>query len=124
MYLGYLLCFMLACYGGANGIVYSKLLSPLRLLIIYKNYVLNSEGQVTDGEFRTNKLCRFLTKLITCPLCVGFWLGVAFSLAGIGPTEYYVLESYSPAFTIADGFVGSASAWILHLLLYDKMAGK
>lgn len=121
---GFILTFILACYGGANGIVYSKLLSPLRLLIIYKNYALNSEGQVTDGEFRTHPICRFLAKLITCPLCVGFWLGVSFSLAGISLIHYYTLLPTSLASLLADGFVGSASAWILHLLLYDKMAGK
>jgi hypothetical protein len=104
MYLGYLLCFILACYGGANGIVYSALLSTPRAWLSSKS--------------------KFLEKLLSCPLCVGFWLGVLFSLAGIGPTEYYVIESYSLAFTIADGFVGSASAWILHLLLYEKMVGK
>jgi hypothetical protein len=121
---GFILTFILACYGGANGIVYSKLLSPIRLLIIYKSYALNSEGQVIEGEFRTHPICRFLAKLITCPLCVGFWLGVVFSLAGVGPMEYYTIAPWNIVMMFADGFVGSASAWILHLLLYDKMAGK
>jgi len=104
MYLGYLLCFILACYGGANGIVYSSLLSTPRNWIVSRSV--------------------FFGKLITCPMCVGFWIGVMFSMSGIGPTAYYVIESYSPFFTLADGFVGSASAWILHLLLYEKMVGK
>ena len=104
MYLGYLITFILACYGGANGIVYSALLSTPR------NWI--------------SKKSKFAAKLFSCPLCVGFWLGVGFSLAGLGPMEYYVIESYSWVMTLADGFVGSAAAWILHLLLYDKMVGK
>jgi hypothetical protein len=101
---GYVLTFVLACYGGANGIVYSQLLATPRAWISSKS--------------------NFLAKLVSCPLCVGFWLGVSFSLAGIGPMEYYTIAPWSIPMMFADGFAGSASAWILHLLLYDKMIGK
>lgn len=101
---GLILSFILACYGGANGIVFSKLLERPRSWISSKS--------------------SFLEKLFGCPLCVGFWLGVLFSFAGFGPFEYYTLAQHGWIMLLADGFVGSASAWILHLLLYDKMVGK
>jgi len=104
MDLGFLLTFILACYGGANGIVYSALLASPRKWISSKS--------------------KFLEKLLSCPLCVGFWLGVSFSLAGLGLIHYYTMRPTSLASLLADGFAGSASAWILHLLLYDKMVGK
>ena len=101
---GFIISFALACYGGANGIVYSKLLERPR------NWISSKSG--------------LLEKLLSCPLCVGFWLGILFSLAGFGPFEYYTLAQHGVVMLLADGFVGSASAWILHLLLYDKMVGK
>jgi len=104
MDLGFLLTFILICYGGANGIVYSQLLATPRAWISSKS--------------------NFLAKLVSCPLCVGFWLGVSFSLAGISLIHYYTPLPTSLATLFADGFAGSASAWILHLLLYDKMVGK
>jgi len=104
MDLGFLLTFILICYGGANGIVNSALLEKPR------NWI--------------SKRSSFLAKLFSCPLCVGFWLGVSFSLAGLSLIHYYTLQPTSLASLLADGFAGSASAWILHLLLYDKMVGK
>lgn len=101
---GFIISFVLACYGGANGIVYSKLLEAPRNWISAKS--------------------SFLAKLLGCPLCVGFWLGVLFSLAGFGPFEYYTVIQHGPIMILADGFVGSASAWIIHLLMFDKMVGK
>jgi len=101
---GFIISFVLACYGGANGIVYSQLLSTPRAWISSKS--------------------SFLAKLVSCPLCVGFWLGALFSLAGFGPFEYYTVTQYGPIMLLADGFVGSASAWLIHLLMFDKMVGK
>jgi len=104
MDLGYMIAFILASYGGANGIVYSQLLSTPRNWISRKS--------------------AFLAKLVSCPLCVGFWLGILFSFAGFGPFGYYTAAQHGPIMLLADGFVGSASAWLIHLLMFDRMVGK
>lgn len=117
-----LIVFMLSIYGGSNGIVYSTLLLPMRLWIMYKGYEVDAEGQVINTVERTSFAARFLSKLINCPLCMGFWLGIFYSLTIVSPcqlsTQY--LE-YSIPCMLFDGFLGSAAAWILHLLLHSRM---
>ena len=126
-----LIIFLLACYGGAVGICFSRLLLPFRLWLTYKAYHLDEEGKLTSGVLRTNHVFTFLSKLVHCPLCVGFWLGIIFSVFIY--SHCYHLASFSPAWSwegaanpfiyIFDGFLGSAGAWILHLLLRNRMEG-
>lgn len=120
-----LFVFILSCYGGANGIVFSRLLQPLRLWIEYSQIEYNPHGEFIEGKLRTSRLAKFFTKLINCPLCMGFWLGIIYSLAIFSPcanTMWYPW-TFNPVALIFDGFLGSASAWILHLLLRSRMEG-
>jgi hypothetical protein len=75
-----LIVFILACYGGANGIVYSRLLHPFRVFIGYKDRKYDALGNLTEATERSNPVSKFLHKLINCPLCVGFWLGIIYGL--------------------------------------------
>lgn len=119
-----LLVLMLSCYGGANGIVFSRLLMPLRLFVGYKNIKYNEMGEVISADKRTSPVAKFLNKLINCPLCVGFWLGIIFSLTICSPcanTTVYGESNY--LCVLFDGFLGSAGAWIMHLLFIKRMEG-
>lgn len=126
-----LLVFILSCYGGANGIVFSRLLQPLRFFIAFKSYTLDDKGNLVTAVHRANPISKFLTKLINCPLCVGFWLGVIFGIFIYSPcyhiasfsTSWSWSSGLNPLVYIFDGFLGSASAWILHLLLRYRMEG-
>jgi hypothetical protein len=120
-----LVVFLLSCYGGANGIVFSRLLQPLRLWIEFSERTYDPDGNFTGGKPRTSFLPKFLAKLINCPLCVGFWLGVIYSLGIYSPcanTMWYPW-SFNPIALVFDGFLGSAAAWIMHLLLRKRMEG-
>lgn len=120
-----LLVFFLSCYGGANGIVYSRLLLPFRLFIAYKTWKMDDNDRLTAAIARTSKFAKFMSKLIQCPLCVGFWLGIIYSLGIYSPcsnTMFYPW-GFNPVALIFDGFLGSASAWIMHLIFLKKMEG-
>lgn len=120
-----LIIFFLSCYGGANGIVYSRLLQPIRLWIIYSSWKMNENDQLTVAIQRTSWIAKFMGKLIQCPLCVGFWLGIIYSLGIYSPcanTMWYPW-TFNPVALVFDGFLGSASAWIMHLIFLKKMEG-
>jgi len=125
-----LIIFILSCYGGANGIVYSRLMQPVRFWISFRSYNLDEQGNLISAVHRTNFIFKFLSKLVNCPLCVGFWLGVIFGIFLYSPC--YQVSMYNTGWQnsplnifvyLFDGFLGSASAWILHLLLRYRMEG-
>ena len=119
-----LIVFMLSIYGGANGIVFSRLLLPLRLRLAYKSYIIDEMDQITSAVRRTSKISSILVKLVQCPLGVGFWLGVFYSLAVYSPSQQGVdYREYGITCTLFDGFLGSAAAWIMHLLMQKRQDG-
>jgi len=120
-----LVIFILSCYGGANGIVFSRLLQPIRTWIEFSKRDYSDQGEFVGGTLRTSMIARFLAKLINCPLCVGFWLGIIYSLGIYSPTAntMWYPWSFNPVALVFDGFLGSAAAWILHLLLRNRMEG-
>ena len=117
--ISYMIVFWFACYGAANGIAYSRLLYPLRIWISYSSYELDEYENVKSGQLRTGRIAKFFTKLVHCPLCLGFWLGILFSIFGLSIAAQYVYSdlgiSQKVCFTLMDGFFGSAAAWITHL---------
>ena len=120
-----LVIFLLSCYGGANGIVFSRLLQPIRLWIEFSEKSYAPDGNFIGGKLRTFWLAKFLAKLVNCPLCVGFWLGIIYSLGIYSPcanTMWYPW-TFNPIALVFDGFLGSAAAWIMHLLLRNRMEG-
>lgn len=125
-----LIIFLLTCYGGAVGIAFSRLLLPLRLWLTYRSYTLNENNEIISAVHRTNPVFTFLSKLAHCPLCVGFWLGIIFGIFLFSPC--YQISMYNTGWQnsplnlfiyIFDGFLGSAGAWIMHLLLRNRMEG-
>lgn len=60
----------------------------------------------------------FARKLVSCPMCFGFWVGIGLSLSGVGIAPAPSLSHLSPlARVLMDGAAASASSWILHVAL-------
>ena len=57
-----------------------------------------------------------LRALLSCAMCFGFWVGLALSLAGLGPVRQIVGLPVT-ASTILDGAAASAVAWGAHVVL-------
>lgn len=115
----YFLLFWFACYGAANGIAYSRLLLPFRLWVMYSSYKLDASDALIEATPRTNKVAAFASKLVGCPMCLGFWLGMIFSLGIQSPTLMATKGSFNLLATVFDGFFGSAAAWISHLVFSE-----
>ena len=72
-----LIYFILICYGISTIIVQSKLFKPLRELVKVKS--------------------RFLSSLINCMMCTGFWVGLLVSLViGFSPSEILYTNYVNP----------------------------
>jgi len=122
-----LVVFMIGCYGASNILVNSKLFLPLREWIAYSNRVYDPNyGYLTSAVMRGGRISKFFSKLINCMLCVGFWVGCWASIFIVSPSlvssafSTYPDLNYHMSNLIFDGCIGSASAWIMHLLLLDK----
>lgn len=89
-----LLTWILVVFGAANGISVSALLEPIRLWVARKS--------------------TFLGKLINCPMCLGFWLGGLLGQLWFSPTNGNF---------IFDCFFGSATSWLLFLLVSKRQFG-
>lgn len=127
-----LFVFIISCYGFANIIVNSKLFQPLRFWLMYKTYHLDNSGKITSAVHRSNFVPAFLSKLVNCVMCVGFWAGVLFSLSVLSPCSLLpTILTFDPISNtiqntvclIFDGCLGSASAWITHLLMRHRTEG-
>ncbi|MBT4111495.1 hypothetical protein HOE37_06570 [Candidatus Woesearchaeota archaeon] len=87
----------LALFGLVNGINNSSLLRPL----------------VNAALMDTSKVVNKLGELLLCPMCLGFWFGMLFSLLIFNPVVAFAIGWKG---IILSGFVGSASCWILSAL--------
>ena len=110
-----LIIWILAVFGASNGIAFSALLMPFRNWIVYKKgWIILDNGNI-QGVLRTNKIATFFSKLIHCPMCLGFWLGIIFSI---------IWKSPAGGNYLIDGFVGSASSWIIYLSVSFRQFNK
>jgi hypothetical protein len=109
-YLIEFLVWSLAVFGATNIIVSSSILQPVRMFLMFSR----------DGRPRRFSL---LGKLVTCIMCMGFWVGLLFSMAVWSPSSNHVLAAvnYSDWFRMLyDGCLGSCVSWLLYLLIKDK----
>lgn len=108
-----LIIWAIAIYGTANGIAFSTLLMPLRLYFQYSSWTQDPTGQIT-GVKRTDKYMLKIASLLSCPMCIGFWAGVFFSL---------IWKSPSGGNYIVDAFAGSGTAWLIYLMTAFRQNG-
>jgi hypothetical protein len=50
-----------------------------------------------------------------CPMCVGWWVGLALGLLGIGPAEGIGWPLLAKA--LADAFCSAGWCWVMHVVL-------
>ena len=79
-----LLVFVLVCYGITNIVCFGRIFAPVRA-----------------GVDRLK--VEVLSEFVRCPMCVGFWVGLAVSLAGYGVVHPFL-----------DGCMGSGASFLLH----------
>ena len=107
------LIWCLVVFGASNGLVYSKLLHPFRIWVTWKKVPEGYEAKEGDtihgsGEYMLRKV-KFFGSLLSCVMCVGFWVGMASGL-WMSPTGLF----------ITDAFLGSAVSWLIFLFIRDK----
>ena len=100
-----LLIWALVIFGASNGVANSTLLYPIRFRLAYKRKKSNADG--TDYEARK---WLFPYKLMSCVMCMGFWLGMVAGIFWQSPTGNF----------ICDAFLGSAVSWVIFLLIVEK----
>jgi hypothetical protein len=99
-----LLFWVLTIYGATNIVTCSYLFKPLREAV--------------------NSRSKWLGKLTTCPMCLGFWVGLFSALLGFypGPALFPVSWPWW-AQAWALGAFASGCCWILHVALEKLMLG-
>lgn len=96
-----LIIWILAVYGTTNIIVFSTLFKPIR------DYLRNF---------------KFIGKVVTCILCMGFWVGVFWGTMYWSPGISINNQNY--LYPLFDGCIGSSACWLIYLLISSKMEGK
>ena len=67
------------------------------------------------------------TGLLKCPMCTGWWVGLALSLYSLGPASGQVWHTEMPQILLtmlANAFSASAWCWIVHVVLVRLGADK
>jgi len=107
-YLVKFLVWSLGVFGTTNIIVVSTIFSPIREWVLF-----------SDKKDRVLRRFKFPGKLITCPMCMGFWIGCFWSVFLWSPSKE--LGYYNNFINILfDGFLGSIMSWMLYLLIAEK----
>lgn len=103
-----------AIYGAVNGIAFSTLLTEFRLWWQFSSWKVTPEGSIT-GVKRTNFFMLKMASFFSCPMCLGFWLGIITSL---------VWKSPSGGNYLIDAFAASGSAWLIYLATAFRASGR
>lgn len=99
----YILCWILAHYGLTNILVTSKLFKPIRQ--------------------RIDAYSDLLGDLVHCTMCMGWWVGIFMSMNGFGMIQSILVMDtlyQQSASVFFDGFFGSATAWLIHVGVYNR----
>jgi hypothetical protein len=106
-YITSILIWVIAVFGTAFIIVFSTIMRPFR-------------EKVKDTKF--------IGKLVTCILCVSWWIGAFYSVIYWSPSQFILLREqgfpHNFVNTIIDAFFGAASSWLIYLWISPRMVGK
>ena len=101
-YLVSVLVLILACYGMTTIIVSSTIMEPVR------NFI--------------SAVVPPLGKLVNCTLCMGFWVGIFWSMFYWNPFSKADGNIFLHA--LFAGCFGSATTWLIYLKMFPLMQGK
>ena len=105
-----LLVWILVVFGAANGIAVATVLEPVRNFF-YPPSQWDSEKE--KWLENPKKPWPVIGKLLQCPMCLGFWLGGLLGLYWFSPSSSF----------IGDAFFGSATSWMLYILIQKRQFG-
>tara|TARA_R110000782_G_scaffold184388_2_gene274660 strand:- start:20728 stop:21084 length:357 start_codon:yes stop_codon:yes gene_type:complete len=107
----------LVVYGCTNIFVNAKIMSPFREWAQFSS-VTKRNGEVTKA---TEREFQFFGKLVTCILCMGFWVG---GFWGVYWDPFVGVDSNPVMHFLFNGFLGSAVTWLIHLKTIPLMKGQ
>lgn len=109
------LVWIFTIFGVANAFKLAALLEPFRQWLAYSKILKRDDkGNILEAVARKNQ---FFYKLISCPMCISFWVGILMSIFVWSPTGY---DTFFLFRIIADGFLASISGWLLFVYSADK----
>jgi hypothetical protein len=118
-YLVSTLVWILGTFGMSTIIVNSQIMLPVRNFLSFSKMVKDDQGVITDLVERKFK---FFGKLVNCILCMGFWSGCFWG--GLYWNPFGAAEAHWILELLFAGCFGSATTWIVYLLIYPMMQGK
>lgn len=85
------------------------------LLVVYGTTLAITGAKVTAPIRRLFSRSPRLAHFVSCPMCVGFWVGLAvsFALPSICPVQ----SGSRPFVLLANSFAALAASWIFHVIL-------
>lgn len=123
-YLARVLIWSLSIYGCANIIVFSTLFKPIREFAQFKKLVKSAKGEIIEVVERK---FQFFKKLMTCVICISFYLGGIWGLVVYSPANelIYVSSDYIKVIEFFfNAFLGSCNSWLIYLWIAPRMSGK
>lgn len=123
-YLIELLTFCIAVFGATNIIVAGAIFKPLREFLTFKEMRKDDKGVLIGVTPRKFSL---LGKIVNCPMCLGFWVAIFFSLTVWSPSSCLITRSVGfNQFNgcLFDGCIGSITSWIMYLSISKLQFGK
>jgi len=116
-----LLVWSLIVFSATNIVVVSKIFSKFRMWVTYKDLKLITDENGTRYEGSLRKI-QTISSLVHCPMCLGFWMGMLFSILLYSPSLYILLGDSQIFNTFSDGLLGSIVSWLLYLCIIDKQS--
>ena len=108
-----LIVWVLSVFGAANGVAVSGLLQRFREWATYTNIIRDEDGVLRQATLRKYQLPG---KLVHCPMCLGFWFGIFWGIFLCDISGMILYTNFFQSILI-NGFLGSATSWLLYLLI-------
>lgn len=110
-----MILFLLAVTGSALLLTQSVIFAPLRDAIALLTDAINNRERGVKA-----KVAGALAKLASCPMCAGFWMGLAWGTCMFRPSFAVALFCYGPAGSLMSAL--GVAAWLLLVEVRDAAA--
>lgn len=114
-----MILFLLAVAGSALLLTQSVIFAPLRTWLAWRSEPdpIYAPGRGPWPELICLRLAAILSKLVSCPMCAGFWLGIAWGTGMFQPSFAAALFCYGPAGSLASAL--GVAVWLLLVEVRD-----
>lgn len=111
----------LLVFSATNLVVVSKIFYKFRLWVTYKNLKLITDEKGTRYEGSMRKF-QFISGLVHCHMCLGFWVGILASMFVYSPATYILMGDFEYGNLFCDGLLGSITSWLFYLFINDRQS--